>query len=125
MRMGVRSHDPSARPQTGVGLLNGLRRNFYFLLDVRQNRRSNIFLRGFLNNPSVESVAGEHTQLFTEGCPIIFHAGPFSSWIRLFLLLMFSADLELGAECLPSDGLPLLGSGLKGRLVPLGFDLVL
>ena len=34
--------------------------------------------------PSVESVAGEHTQLFTEGFPVIFHEGPFSSWNRLF-----------------------------------------
>ena len=42
------------------------------------------FLLGFLKNPSVESVAEEHTQLFTEGFPVIFHEGPFSSWNRLF-----------------------------------------
>ena len=38
-------------------------------------------------------------------------------------VLILSADFELGAECLPSDGLPLPGGGLKGRLAPLGFDL--
>ena len=38
-------------------------------------------------------------------------------------LLISCADFELGAECLPSDTLPLPGGGLKGRLVPLGFDL--
>ena len=52
--------------------------------DFRQNHRTTIFLRGFLKNPSVESVLGEHTQLFTEGFPVIFHEGPFSSWNRLF-----------------------------------------
>ena len=83
------------------------------------------FIRGLLKNHSVESVAEEHTQLFTEGFPVIFHEGPFSSWNRLFFLLILSADFELGAECLPLDGLPLPGSGLKGRLVPLAFDLVL
>ena len=40
-------------------------------------------------------------------------------------LLILSDDFELGAECLPTDGLRLPGSGLKGRLVPLAFDLVL
>ena len=40
-------------------------------------------------------------------------------------LLILSADFELGTDCLPSDGLPLPGGGVKGRLVPLGFDLVL
>ena len=38
-------------------------------------------------------------------------------------VLILSADFQLGAESLPSDGLPLPGGGLKGRLVPLGFDL--
>ena len=52
--------------------------------DFRQNRRKTNFLRRFLKNPSVESVAGEHTQLFTEGFPVIFHKGLFSSWKRLF-----------------------------------------
>ena len=52
--------------------------------DFRQNRRKTNFLRAFLKNPSVESVAGEHTQLLTEGFPVIFHEGPFSSWNRLF-----------------------------------------
>ena len=45
----------------------------------------NVFSNRILKNPSVESVAGEHTQLFTEGFPIIFHEGPFPSWNRLFL----------------------------------------
>ena len=36
-------------------------------------------------NPSIESVAGEHTQLYTEGFPIIFHEGLFSSWNHIFL----------------------------------------
>ena len=40
--------------------------------------------KGFLANPSAESVAGEHTQLFTEAFPVISHEGPFSSWNRLF-----------------------------------------
>ena len=35
--------------------------------DFRQNRRKTNFLRWFLKNPSVESVTGEHTQLFTFG----------------------------------------------------------
>ena len=35
-------------------------------------------------------------------------------------LLVVCADFEVGAECLPSDGLQLPGSGLKGRLVVLG-----
>ena len=39
--------------------------------DFRQNRRKTNFPRGFLKNPSVESVPGEHTQLFTEGFPVI------------------------------------------------------
>ena len=38
---------------------------------------------------------------------------------------MLGADFELGAECLPSDGLGLPGSGLKAGLVSLAFDLVL
>ena len=60
---------------------------------------------------------------FTEGFPVIFHEGPFSSWNPNIFLLILSADFELGAECLPSGGLPLPAGGLKGRLVPLGFDL--
>ena len=47
--------------------------------DVRQNRRKTNFLRGFLKNPFVESVPGEHMELFTEGFPVIVHEGPFSS----------------------------------------------
>ena len=39
-------------------------------------------------------------------------------------MLIVCADFVLGAECLP-DGLWLPESGLKGRLVSLGFDLVL
>ena len=30
--------------------------------------------------PSLESVTGEQTKLSTEGFPVIFHEGPFSSW---------------------------------------------
>ena len=76
--------------QTGVGLPNGLRRrksgapkiqNFGFSTKSQKM----YFLRGFLKNPSVESVTGEHAQLFTEGFPVIFHEGPLSSWNRLFL----------------------------------------
>ena len=84
-----------------------------------------IFLRGFLKIPSVESVAGEHTQLFTEGVPVIFHEGLFSSWNRIFFWLILSADFELGAQCLPLGGLWLPASALKGRLVSLGFHFVL
>ena len=48
---------------------------------IAEKKRS----RGFLKNPSVESVAGEQTQLFTEGFPVIFHEGPFSSWNHLLV----------------------------------------
>ena len=72
-------------PQTGVGLPNGLRRRKLWSSEIpfvgcsTKNRTTNA-LRMFLNKPSVESVPGEHTQLFTEGFPVIFHEGPFSSW---------------------------------------------
>ena len=69
-----------------------------------------------MKNPSVESVAGEHTQLFTEGFPIIFHDRPFSSWKKLIFLLILCADFELGAQCLPVGGLWLPGDGLKGTI---------
>ena len=89
------AHDSSAGPQTGVGLPNGVvpnrggptelapteevseLRNSSFS-DFRQNHRKTNFLRGFLKNPLVESVPGEHTQLFTEGFLVIFHEGLFS-----------------------------------------------
>ena len=51
-------------------------RNSSFL-DFRQTRRKTNFLKCFLKNPVVESVPGEHTQLFTEGFPVIFHEGLF------------------------------------------------
>ena len=38
-----------------------------------------------LKNPFVESVAGDHTQLFTEGFPVIFHEGSFFPGIIYFL----------------------------------------
>ena len=76
-----------------------------------------------MKNPSLESVAGEHTQLFTEGFPFYLPRGPIFFLESPIFLLILSADFELGAECLHLDGLPLPGSGLKGRLVPLGFDL--
>ena len=37
-----------------------------------------------LKNPSIER-AGEHTQLFTEGFPTIFHEAPFLTGITYFL----------------------------------------
>ena len=81
--------------QTGVGLPNGLRR--------RKSGAPKIQNFGF----STKSQKHE-----------------FSLGSHIFLLIL-SADFELGAECLPSAGLPLPGSGLKRRLVSLGFDLVL
>ena len=39
-------------------------------------------------------------------------------------LLVLCADFQLGAEWLPLGGVQLPGSGLKGRSVSLGFDLV-
>ena len=77
-----------------------------------------------LENPSVESVAGDHTQLFTDGLLVIFHEGPFLLGIVDFLTYFLCADVELGAECLPSDSLWWPGSGLKGRSVSLGFHLM-
>ena len=88
-------------PQTGVGLPNGVVPNRGEpterapMEEIRSSEipkfrifdkiaEKNNFLRGFLKNPYVESVAGEHTQLFTEGFPVIFHEGPFSSWNRKF-----------------------------------------
>ena len=44
--------------------------------------------------------------------------------LQIFLLIL-CADFQLGAQWLPVGGLRLPGSGLKGRLVSLGFDLVL
>ena len=80
----------AAGPQTGMGLPNGLRRRKFrsseipvFRIFDKIAEKTN-FLRGFLRNPSVESVPGEHTQLFTEGFPVLFHEGLFSSWKRLF-----------------------------------------
>ena len=77
----------------------------------------------FLKNPSVESVVGEHAQVSTEGFSIIFHEGLVSSWNRIFLADLW-ADFELRAERLPLGGLRLPWSGLKGRLVSLGFHLM-
>ena len=77
-------------PQTGVGLPNGLRRRksgapkFQIVRCSTKSQKTNC-LRGFLKNPSVESVAGKHTQLFTEGFPVIFHEGPFLPGIAYFL----------------------------------------
>ena len=107
--------------QTGVGLPKRLRRRkseapkFHFL-DFRQNRRKTNFLRGFVKNHSVESVAGEHTQLSPKDFPLSFTRARFLPGIAYFVLI-FGADFELGAECLPLGGLRLLGSALKGRSV--------
>ena len=86
-------------------------------------------MRGILKNPFVESVVGDHTQLFTEGFIIIAHDYYCSRGYVFFLdslifLLIVCADFELGAERLPSDGLWWPGSGSKGRLVFLGFSLM-
>ena len=51
-------------------------------------------------NPPAESVTYDHTQLFIEGFPVIFHKGPFSP-SNYILCCTFCADFELGAECLP------------------------
>ena len=58
-------------------------RNFILGFSTKLQKKTN-FIRGFSKNPSVESVAGEQTQFFTEGFPVIFHEGPFPSWNRLF-----------------------------------------
>ena len=79
----------------------------------------------FLRNPSVASAAGEHTQLWTEGLPDYLSREPvFFLELHMFLLISCVA-FELGAECLPLRGLRLGGSGLKGRLVSLGFHSML
>ena len=52
--------------------------------DFQQNHRKTNFLSGVLKNPSVESVAGEHAQLSTEGFPVILHEGPFLPGIAYF-----------------------------------------
>ena len=115
--------------QTGVGLPNGLRRrksgapkfrNFGF----STKSQNMIFLRGFLNNPSVESVAESIRNFHRRISRYLPRGSVFFLESPIFLLIL-SPDFELGAECLPLDGLPLPGSGLKGRLVPLAFDLVL
>ena len=54
--------------------------------DGRQNHVKTNFLIVVLKNPLVESVASDHTQLFTEGFPAIFHEGLFSSWNYIFLV---------------------------------------
>ena len=80
----------AAGPQTGMGLPNGLRQRKFRSSEIPVFRifdklaENTNFLRGFLKNSLVESVPGEHTQLFTEGFPVIFHEGPFSSWNHIF-----------------------------------------
>ena len=93
--------------------------------NIAEAKQTN-FLRGLLKNPSVESAAGDHTQRFSEGS--ISHylsRGPVFLLDSHISLLIVCADFELGAECLPSNGLRLLGSGLRARLLPLGFHLTL
>ena len=34
-----------------------------------------------MKNPSVESVVDDHTQVYTDGFPIICHVGPFAFWV--------------------------------------------
>ena len=56
-------------PPNWGGLPNGLRRRKFWSSEIPvfryfwRNRRNTNFLRGTLKNPSVESVAGDHTQL--------------------------------------------------------------
>ena len=122
------SMTPARDPKLGWAYRTGseggnpeLRNSMFRIFDKIAGKR---FLREFLKNPSVESVSGEHAQFSPKDFPSS------STRVRFFLeypvfLLIVCADFELGADCLPSDGLRLPGSGLKGRLVPLGFDLVL
>ena len=87
------------------------------------NRRKTNFPRGFLKNPLLESVAGDHTQLFTEGFPSCHLPREPVFLLELpILLLILCADFELGAES-PFGGLRLPGSSLKGRLVSSGVHL--
>ena len=80
----LRASPTAAGPQTGMGLPNWLRRRKSWSSEIPVFRmfdkitENTNFLRGFLKNPLIESVAGEHTQLFTEGFPVIFHEGLFS-----------------------------------------------
>ena len=58
----------AAGPQTGMGLPNWLRRRKFRSSEIPvfrifDNRRNTNFLRAFLKNPLVGSVAGDHTQL--------------------------------------------------------------
>ena len=114
--------------QTGVGLPNGLRRrksgapkfrNFGFSTKSQKNEFSKmVFEESFCRKCSWRAYATFHRRIsrYLPRGSVFFLESP------IFLLIL-SADVELGAECLPSDGLPLPGGGLKGRLVPLGFDL--
>ena len=114
---------PARGPQTGVGLPNGLRRREFRsskMPVVRQHRRKNTFLRGFLKNPSVESVAGEHTQLSPKDFPLSFTRVPFFLESPI-LLLILCADFELGAGCLPLGGLRWLALACEW----LSFDCVI
>ena len=56
-----------------------------FFSDFRQNLRKTNFLRGILKNPSVESVAGEHTRLSPKDFPLSFARARFPPGISYFL----------------------------------------
>ena len=131
------AHDPKPGwayrmgwPQTRVGLPNGLRRRksgapkFHFS-DFLQNHRKTkfskrVFEESFCRKCTWRAYATVHRRIshYLSRGRVSFLESP------VFLLIL-CADFELGAECLPWAGLGLPGSGLKGRLVSLGFDLVL
>ena len=94
---------PARGPQTGVGLPNGVAPNWGGPTErapkeeiwsseipnfriCRQNRRKTNSPRGFLKNPSVEGVAGEHTQLSSKEFPLSSTRVGFLPGIAYFLV---------------------------------------
>ena len=86
--------------------------------DVRQNHRKINFPIGFLKNPSLESAAGEHTQLFTEGFPVIFHEGPLSSWNRRFSCWLYVPISNSEPNVCPRMAYSCLGVAWKDAWCP-------
>ena len=119
---------PAGGPQTGVGLPNRLRRRksgapkfqFYGFSTTSQK---NDFSKRVFEEPFCRKCTWRAHATFHRRISCHLSRGPVFFLESPIFVLILSADFELGAECLPSDGLSLPGGGFKGRLVPLGFDL--
>ena len=117
----------AAGPKTGMGLPNGLwRRKFrssenpVFRIFDKIAEKNEFSKRFFEESLSIKCTWRAYAT-FHRRISCNLSRGPVFSLKLDIVLLILSADFQLGAECLPLGALRLPGSALQGRLVSLGF----